>query len=160
VNPQPNRSLIEQVYDGFEIPNWIDPDPAASYVTLARTGPGYINPFRILGPSTGRYNCHGLVFASRRTNIPPVDIPVNIEQLLVRDQYGPVDGPALGDIAVYRTTNGEIDHTGIVSRVEFVGTTRVVFIWSKWGALEECEHRETSCPYSDCSIEYWRLRNG
>src|SRR5713101_8328906 len=71
MNPSPKRSLDLGAYDGWPIPNEIDADPDANAIALARLGvpPGL--PHQVLGPPTGRYNCHGLVFASRRTNIPP-----------------------------------------------------------------------------------------
>ena len=114
----------------------------------------------VQGPATGRYNCHGLVFASRRTNIPPCGFTdaVSIDDILRRDIYQKVRVPQLGDIAIYRNDAGEVDHSGIVCRTENIGSTGKVFVWSKWGALEEYEHPELGCPYADCKLEYWRLK--
>jgi hypothetical protein len=114
---------------------------------------------RVLAGPSGRYNCHGLVFGSRRTNIDHPCRPVDIADLLRRDEFARSDTPQCGDIAVYRSFSGRIDHTGVVSRVESLGNQEVTFVISKWGALEEVEHRAGQCPYSkDCTIEYWRLK--
>jgi hypothetical protein len=115
----------------------------------------------VLAPPTGRYNCHGMVFASRRTNIPPTGLPnaVDIDEILTRDQYEKISGPAQpSDIVVYRAASGEIEHTGFVSRIDTLGSTLRIHIWSKWGALEEYEHPEAACPYDECKVEYWRLK--
>jgi hypothetical protein len=159
MNPNPIRELLLQAYDGWNVPNRIDPDPNPGYLALARQGiPADILRLRItLGPPTGRYNCHGLVFASRRTNIPPVGIVVDIDLLLQRDQYRQVASPKIGDIIVYREGT-EIVHTGIVIRLEPVGSMIVPMVWSKWAALEECVHAERACPYRG-TTEYWRLRD-
>lgn len=111
-----------------------------------------------LAPPTGRYNCHGLVFASRRAHIPPVETDVDIDEVLTRDGYRRVreGAPRVGDIVAYRLDD-EIEHTGFVSRVEPLGDTPVVFVWSAWGGLGEFEHRVGVCPYRG-TPEYWRLR--
>jgi hypothetical protein len=84
---------------------------------------------------------------------------VDVQEVLARECFRPIsNGPVrLGDVSVYRDQSGEIAHTGIVSRVDSVGQVPVVFVWSKWGALEECEHHAAATPYADCTIEYWRL---
>jgi len=162
MNPSPNRGLSLQAYDGTDVPNSIDPDPTPGQVALARQGCGMLlYAVKQLGPATGRYNCHGLVFASRRTNIPPVGMAkvVDIDDLLQRDDCAPVSGPPqVGDIAVYRSSRGTVEHTGYVCRLETMGTASIVFVWSMWGGLGEFEHRVDQSPYHDCSIEYWRLR--
>ena len=166
INPNPERAIALQTYDGTDIPNGIDRDPDDKTIEGTRRWIGMQGMMQAgavkLGPPTGRYNCHGLVFASRRTNIPPAGMStsVNIDDLLKSDLYVRVPSPQTGDIIVYRTEdqNREVDHTGIVTRVDFFGGTPSVLVWSKWGALEEWEHNKDNCPYKkDCTIEYWRL---
>ena len=155
-----SRSLALQAYDGWDIPNSIDLGASDTYREHAmRAHRLSLAAATILGQPTGRYNCHGLVFASRRTNIPPPAMDVDIAELLHHDGYIqiPLLQPQIGDIAVYRGEN-EIEHTGFVSRIETLGVTPIVFVWSKWGDLHECEHQVNSCPYSDCQVEYWRLQ--
>jgi hypothetical protein len=164
MNPNPGRSIELQAYDGTNIANFIDVDPSPRLIQLTRQSIGMTSlvraGLRILRPPTGRYNCHGLVFASRRTNIdhPALQYSVNIDDILRRDRYSRVNPPLqLGDIVAYRRPKGEIEHTGFLSRIERVGQTDVVFVWSKWGSLDECEHLETDYPFTDYQIEYWRL---
>lgn len=145
--------------DGSRIPAGVSPDPSPSAVALA------LNANRIvlasatrLAPPTGRYNCHGLVFASRRAHIPPVATDVDVDEVLARDGYRRIrhSDPQVGDVVAYRL-DGEIEHTGFVSRVERVGAEPVVFVWSAWGGLGEFEHRVHSSPYGGAP-EYWRLK--
>jgi hypothetical protein len=161
VNPNPGRSLDLQAYDGWPVPNSIDADPSPGAVWLARRGmDAFYKPIAILGPPTGRYNCHGLVFASRRTNIPPAGLPnaCPIIDLLLRDLYHrAVGAPQTGDIAVYRDDTGEIIHTGFIVRVESIGSQDMPIVLSKWGCLEECEHRLAAFPHGKCRNEFWRL---
>jgi hypothetical protein len=153
-----------QAYDGTNIPNSIDPDPSPQLVEMARfsqrRGGLILAGSSVLGPPTGRYNCHGLVFASRRTNVPPASLlnAIAIDDLLAKDEYERVPAPQVGDIVIYRSDSHEVEHSGFVSRIETIGSTSKLFVCSKWGALEEYEHLEHGCPYSDCSIEYWRLK--
>ena len=84
---------------------------------------------------TDQYNCHGLVFASRRTKIYH---PATIRQIISEDKYRKLDtGKALpGDVVLYIHKSGDISHSGIV-----VGATVSsllvdnYLVLSKWGAL-------------------------
>src|SRR5882724_1860093 len=140
MNPRPGRSITVQTYDGTSIPNSIDLDPTPEALEAARFSQRrsslVLTGLSVQGPATGRYNCHGLVFASRRTNIPPCGFTdaVSIDDILRRDIYQKVRVPQLGDIAIYRNDAGEVDHSGIVCRTENIGSTGKVFVWSKWGA--------------------------
>src|SRR2546425_1128751 len=94
MNPSPGRHIPCATYDGKDIPNSIDADPGQSAIELSRRslkrGNLVLSGLVKLGPPTGRYNCHGLVFANRRTNIPPAGFlvdAVDIDDLLTRDQY-------------------------------------------------------------------------
>lgn len=109
---------------------------------------------RRLTPPSGAYNCHGLVFASRRTNVDSPDEVVDIDELLRHDGFVRVRDAAVGCVIAYRF-DGKIEHTGTVAWIELVGTVPVVWVWSMWGGLGEYLHREADCPY-DGSREYWR----
>jgi hypothetical protein len=154
-------SSIFQVFarDGWRIPAGVSPDPSANAVALARdVNRVVLASATPLAPPTGRYNCHGLVFASRRAHIPPVETDVDIDEVLARDGYQRVRNgdPQVGDVVAYRLED-EIEHTGFVSRVERVSTAPVVFVWSAWGGLGEFEHRVQASPYRGAP-EYWRLK--
>jgi hypothetical protein len=80
--------------------------------------------------ATGRYNCHGLTFASRRTCIEDV---AAVQKILVDDGYVPVspDSVMPGDVVIYYH-DGVIDHSGLVVEVP-QGAIRFPRIVSKWG---------------------------
>ena len=108
----PRREIPLVTRDGRQIPNSIEPDPGKNAVELALRS---VNPLVLaqasqLAPPSGRYNCHGLVFASRRTNIPPVDVEFSVDELLARDGYRKVSSPRVGDVVAYRDARGEICH--------------------------------------------------
>jgi len=157
---QESREFPVYARDGSRILAGISDDPAPNAVALARSVHGFPVAAAIrLKPPTGRYNCHGLVFASRRAHIPPVDVDLDVDDLLRRDGFGVLpkgEKPCVGDVVAYRI-DGEIEHTGFVSRVESIGDTPVVFIWSAWGVLGEFEHRVQVSPYKG-TPEYWRLK--
>lgn len=162
MNPSPNRDIQVDTYQGERIPNWIDRDPSPSLVALMQRSPSYrlfLASTTRLGSPTGRYNCHGLVFGSRRTNIDSPNLPVDIDSILRSDQYRPVQPPPqIGDVVVYRDESRRIHHTGIVSCVDRIGTQLVVWVWSMWGSIGEFLHRETSLPFDyELKREYWRL---
>lgn len=161
INPSPGRSLSLQCYSGTFIPNEIDADPSAGYIKLAMDAMRPWFPGRWLVPPTGRYNCHGLSFANRRTNVRPETSPnpLSVQDLLNADGYRLRSTPPIpGDLVVYRSARGEITHTGIVSRIENNGGISQVMVLSKWGGLGECEHAVRGCFYAEnASIEYWSL---
>lgn len=167
MNPSPNRELSLGDYYNSQIPNMIGVDPSPETIKLTNFGLKQSQPLLFanvcpLGLATGRYNCHGLVLGGRRAHIPPVDVPVDIRELLQREHYTQVTPPLrIGDIVVYaHTTSGEIEHTGYVVRLEGLmegSQEKTAFIWSKWGVLGEYEHQINHSPYRNCSIEYWRL---
>lgn len=80
--------------------------------------------------ATGRYNCHGLTFAARRTCIEDV---AAVERILKDDGYQqvPLDRVLPGDVVIYYR-DGVIDHSGIVVELSEppLYFHRVV---SKWG---------------------------
>src|SRR5262249_39728690 len=140
---------------GVNIPNSIDVDPTPGMIAFARQQ--YAALLATVGVSqvaapTGRYNCHGLVFGSRRTNIPPPgeDSLALIARILHEDQYTQVHELDVreGDVAVWHQ-DGDIVHTGFVSHVERYPMT-VIFIWSMWGGLGEFIHRVPHTPYPNC----------
>lgn len=100
-------------------------------------------------PPTGQYNCHGLTFANRRTNIwEPSLIPIiladdGFRQIAIRDLVP-------GDLAVY-FDGPYVSHSGIVLEVVQgvpQGTgIRAVRVLSKWGQIGEYIHFVGHDPY-------------
>jgi hypothetical protein len=150
------KELALEAFDGWTIPNEIGADPSANAVALTRESIDrlILARARQLTRPTGRYNCHGLTFACRRTNVDGPTHPVDIEELMRHDAFVQVTRPQTGDVVVYRNLRGNIEHTGLVSRIEELGS--VIYVWSAWGCLGEFEHPERACPYGP-RIEYWRL---
>jgi hypothetical protein len=158
------RSLQLEAFDGATVPNAIYPPPDRLTVERARREANLlIRAATQTGPASGRYNCHGLVLASRRTNVPGTEIEVDARDILSRDGFSPLlphIAPQPGDVAVYVHEGGgrtEADHTGFVCRVDTLAADPIVFIWSMWGGLGEFVHHANSSPYTGCVIEYWRL---
>ena len=102
------------------------------------------------------YNCHGMTFASRRTRIVSV---IDVRRILSDDNYQVVTGNDIlpGDIVLYLSVSGDINHSGVV--VEYpLGKTPWVF--SKWGNGGEFIHEVRDCPalYGP-EIQYRRCRH-
>ena len=95
---------------------------------------------------TATYNCVGMAFANRRTWVEPE----LLDRILDEDGYAqvaPTQDPESGDIIVYRKSPSDaVAHVGVVSRVEYLGSTRVVHVVSQWGADGEYFHREDQVP--------------
>ena len=89
--------------------------------------------------SSNYYNCHGLVFGSRRTCILNSE---TVHQVLDEDKYSETSDVKVGDVAVYWDSEKIIHHTGLVIQVE-----DYVKVWSKWGVMGEVVHWAHNCPY-------------
>jgi hypothetical protein len=115
---------------------------------------------QLRGPSD-RYNCHGLVFASRRTNVAVVSVPFDVREILRRDGYVLISGaPQPGDVAIYcDPATREVIHSGIVTHWNMRISPPLNLIWSMWPELGEFEHKPApaSTPYPNCDLEFWRL---
>jgi hypothetical protein len=104
---------------------------------------------------TAMYNCHGLVFGSRRTEINDDGV---LSLIISDDSYKQVDkADALpGDVLLYFHENGGIEHSALVLAMgdaEF-GVPLVV---SKWGGGGEYIHRANQCPYNYSTSRYFRI---
>jgi len=113
----------------------------------------------VRSPETGQYNCHGLVFASRRTRI--LDPPL-IELILHEDGYRRIDEnhAVVGDIVIYRY-QGEITHAAVVTEVRDFGHGRPSFVFkvlSKWGDHAEYFHHPADVPTHFGTWEVWTER--
>jgi hypothetical protein len=112
---------------------------------------------------TGRFNCHGMTFAGRRTGI---DDPEVVAQILKEDGYAEIPklGDVLaGDVAVYYSSDGDASHSGIV--ISTPPSTAIlpmaeVVIYSKWGPYRELVHRLLDCPYAEnATIKFYRIHS-
>lgn len=101
---------------------------------------------RLRTKATGRYNCHGLTFGSRRTCI---DEAYSISRILSDDSYKlvAINHIMPGDVVLYFDGDGTVSHSGIVVEVpdSLPMFPRVV---SKWGvAGAEYLHWVHRSPY-------------
>ncbi len=104
------------------------------------------------GPPDDTSNCHGWVFTNGKYNIAGKSVTTILEQ----NSYVQVTRIEAGDLVVYRNTNGEISHTGIV-RTVFAEND--VLVESKWGRMGVYLHPvEKSCYGHD--FEYYRCERG
>ncbi len=105
-----------------------------------------------------QYNCHGMSFASRRTNI---DKSTEIRKILLDDGYEKISQKQTleGDLALYVTSeNGDIAHSATITNVEHADNniSRIIVV-SKWGKFREVIHNLNDSPYQNCTIEFYRL---
>lgn len=110
---------------------------------------------------SGYYNCHGLVFASRRAAIDDFS---QIARILKEDGYEVVQPEDLmpGDIAIYYDdTSGEAVHSAFVVSVPHPAdpVKPPISVVSKWGNGREYLHKINDCKYSERStIAFLRIR--
>lgn len=91
-------------------------------------------------------NCHGWVFSQGEHIVKGEDV----QRILDENNYTLVSQPASNDVAVYRSDEGVIMHTGLV-RGSLNGATMVE---SKWGAGALYMHLSDEQPYSQ-NISYY-----
>jgi hypothetical protein len=105
-----------------------------------------------------RFNCHGLTFASRRTAVLN-DREIN--QILAEDDYQVVAVADVlpGDVALYFSPIGTIDHSAVVASIP-APPLYIPFVFSKWGAHgPEVYHPANQGPgYAVGDIRYYRVR--
>ncbi len=101
-----------------------------------------------------RYNCHGLVFACRRTGIYDVG---TCQQILKDDRHREVSKVDLlpGDIVLY-FRDGDIEHSGVVLKTDDI----LPLVLSKWGKGPEVIHWLSACPYNATNVKYYRITHG
>jgi len=108
-----------------------------------------------LGEACPVYNCHGLTFASRRTQLYD-STTIVISKVLEDDGYTQVTerSTRVGDVVVYYDEKGEAQHSGIVvSKLE----ASVIMVWSKWGKGFEVVHPAGNCLWGSLSKKFYRI---
>ena len=95
-----------------------------------------------------------MTFANRRTGIYDLSA---IDRILKDDRYVEVDGKQIlpGDVILYRASNGDIEHSGVV--VEVVDRLPPM-IYSKWGKAGEFIHSASRSPYDFQHVKYYRIK--
>jgi hypothetical protein len=95
------------------------------------------------------YDCHGLIFASSRTNI---DNSIEIRKIIYEDGYKEIKMKETleGDIVLYiLMEDHDIFHSGIIVKAEHkFNNISNIWVLSKWGKYKEVIHEINNCPYS------------
>jgi len=153
---KPPKSIIVQTRKGSDIKNIQDYVPLTFGKLLELKDLKSEFPFvTTRGKVNSLYNCHGLTFASKRTCISEV---ADLEMVLKEDDYREIDFNETlpGDIVLYFSENGDIEHSGILVDVNEGGDVRVPKIISKWGDAYEVIHIFSDCPYNFSKVKYYR----
>ncbi len=105
---------------------------------------------------TAMYNCVGLVFASRRTEVDAKHLPM----ILRDDGYRkiPEANAVEGDVVVYLRNNAP-QHVGIIHQLDRILGFPDIWVLSQWGQCGEYIHRMKEVPsfYGDVT-EFWSER--
>ena len=99
------------------------------------------------GPSDA-YDCHGWTFTCGKKWINNDQV----QKILDDNGYSETTKPKVGDVAVYKDSNGNITHTGVVREVDENGN--VVDVESKWGAYGRYDHKPGDVPPEYGTPEY------
>lgn len=160
-------SIALQTAEGNDVANTIAPTPAANkaavYALIRNRHPNWIHR----KPLCGRYNCHGMTFANRRTAIYE-DVEVN--RIHADDGYRVIPAakmPVPGDVAVYRNETVGILHSAVVVKPPMplveggAAVSETALLLSKWGdSFGEDFHlandyHSSGMPYT---LEFWTDR--
>jgi cell wall-associated NlpC family hydrolase len=119
------------------------------------------HPYAELRSATGRYNCMGLAFASRRTS---VDIK-HVRMILREDGYrrlANTQALQVGDIVLYGDgLGGGLAHVGITARIDedLESAERGIRVLSQWGYDGEYLHWIEDVPLLlGRPVEFWTDR--
>lgn len=156
----PSTYTIEvDTRDGIHVDNEQVPVLTASYQTtfaaLSAKFPDSPLATEYRTRPSGFYNCHGLVFAARRTRI---DSSTEVAKIIAQDGYDliPRDKVLPGDVVLYVTPTGDIEHSGVV--VERPKPPLMhARVLSKWGLWREVLHWEYACPYDKTEVRFYRV---
>jgi hypothetical protein len=104
------------------------------------------------GAGDGRYNCHGWVFAAGKGWVRSADV----DRILEDNGYVPAGAPQPGDVIVYRSSSGQVVHSGLVRFAD----GDLLLVESKWGMLGRFLHKPAEQNYSDSWTVYHSARRG
>lgn len=142
-----------------QIENWYDPSEVTGFDIQIAQSLKVKHPVAIHRSTSVSYgyNCHGLTFASRRTQITDAQ---EVRKIIANDGYSQVvdrNSVSPGDIVLYISRDGDIEHSGLVVEVRKNELIPLVMVLSKWGAAHEVIHGLSDCPYDARQVEYYRM---
>ncbi|SRR6266404_2607399 len=105
--------------------------------------------------SSGFYNCHGMTFAGRRTEIYDSG---EVKRIIVEDDYDEIrlDQILPGDVMLYFADDGDVEHSAIIVEKPSV-PFNIPMVCSKWGCHWEVIHWANDCPYNMSQARYYRI---
>jgi hypothetical protein len=130
----------------FTVPNYtpVTVERESKFITARALTKGLIST----GQSNQNSNCHGWTFAAGKFWIMDEDV----EMILADNGYQPVAFPQPGDLAVYRTSSGQVAHSGIVRQAD--QKANLIWIESKWTILGCFLHAPEQTPYAAECVYY------
>ncbi len=148
-----NQSWVENVRP--------DTDLAPETLLAARKMALGISPTARCRSLTAMYNCVGLVFASRRTQVDAKHLPI----ILKDDGYRRIleSEADFGDVVVYKR-DGIAQHVGFEHEVRDIsplldGSMHQIFVLSQWGENGEYLHKLQEVPFAyGKQFEFWTER--
>lgn len=119
---------------------------------------------RLRREATAVYNCHGCVFAGRRTCIAGEEATGVVRSILDDDGYHQVSllDTVVGDVVIYAEADGGFSHSATVVAIEdntLIPGGRAVEVISKWGYAGEYQHALRECPYFADQVTFWTDRH-
>ena len=140
------NQITTETSNNWPIPNYINFDLVGNEEAVEKKLSADFDA-QVRSKATGRYNCHGLTFGSRRTCIEDA---TSIPKILEDDSYRPVDSLSVlpGDVILYFDQHdGTVSHSGIVTEVTniFPKSMRIISKWGVNGA--EFLHWAHKSPY-------------
>ena len=106
------------------------------------------------------YNCVGMVFGSRRT-----DISTDLVPMILRDdgyrRISDASSLEIGDVVIYRADDNDISHVGIIVgiREKLIPPHREITVLSQWGGDGEYVHQiDDVNPRLGQPREFWTDR--
>lgn len=141
-----------------QVPNWHNSSaPLQRDLAVAQTyAANYPNALHRPTSVSYGYNCHGLTFGARRTQITS---SVAIRAMMSQDGYSRIHKHTAlpGDIVIYVGENGDLEHSGVVVTRPTQETLYNMKVLSKWGSAHEVVHDLGDCPYDSTRLEFYRL---
>lgn len=111
---------------------------------------------KYFGELSAIYNCHGLVFASKRTGIYEPD---EIYKILA-DEYREIKNIKdvnPGDVVLYFGDGNILLHSAVVTQKSDFGLIKVL---SKTRRYKEIEHIYSYSPYNAIEYKFYRINHG
>jgi hypothetical protein len=113
----------------------------------------YANRIIRVAPFDPTHSCHGWTFTGGRFFVSGKDV----DRILQENGYVEVSDPGVGDVIIYRNSEDQVMHSGVVRLTDGQG---MAVIESKWDVLGRYLHAPDVQPYSQQFSYYRSARKG